>query len=100
MKANIITLSDCKQHLNIDACYLDDDNYIVSLLLAATDAAEIHLRRKLRGDNINPSILQGIMFLVANWYRNRENVSTVSANDIPFTFKYLMDLNKSYKKTY
>ena len=98
---NLIALDELKQHLNIDACYIDDDQYLVTLLYAAVDAAEIHLRRKL-GDceNINPSILQGIKFLVAHWYRNRENVSGIAANDIPYTFRYLMDLNRSYKKTY
>ena len=98
---NLIALDDLKKHLNIDINYIDDDSYLVSLLDAAVDAADIHLRRKLMGcDNVTPSILQGIKFLIAHWYRNRENVSIVSANDIPYTFKYLMDLNRSYKRTY
>ena len=99
MTNNIIALDELKQHLNIDMCFLDDDSYIISLLFAATDAAEKHLRRQLR-DHENPSILQGIKFLIAHWYRNRENVSNINVQEIPFTFKYLMDLNRSYKYTY
>jgi len=99
MYDNIIALDDLKQHLNIDKCYLDDDSYIISLLYAAVDATQLHLRRKLM-DNERPSVLQGIKFLVGHWYRNRENVSTLSANNIPFTYRYLMDLNRSYKCTY
>jgi len=82
-----------------DIGYLDDDSYIVSLLFAAVDATEIHLRRKL-GDSERPSILQGIKFLVAHWYRTRENVSAISTTEIPKTFQYLMDLNRSYADTY
>ena len=100
MTDNTIALDELKQHLNIDRCYLEDDSYIISLLFAAQDAAEKHLRRQMDGDNIPPSILQGIKFLVAHWYRNRENVSNINANNIPHTFKYLMDLNRSYSNTY
>jgi uncharacterized phage protein (predicted DNA packaging) len=99
MRNNLIALDEMKQHLNIDKCYDVDDQYIINLLYAAVDATEKHLRRKLM-EVESPSILQGIKFLVAHWYINRENVSTFGANDIPFTFKYLMDLNRSYKKTY
>jgi len=100
MKKNILALDEIKKHLNIDECYLDDDSYIISLLYAAQDAAEIHLRRKLKDNNERPSILQGIKFLIGHWYRTRENVSNITVNEIPYTFKYLMDLNRSYKKTY
>ena len=99
MTDNIIALDELKDHLQIDRCYLDDDSYIISLLFAAVDATEIHLRRKL-GDSERPSILQGIKFLVAHWYRTRENVSNINVHDIPCTFKYLMDLNRSYADTY
>jgi uncharacterized phage protein (predicted DNA packaging) len=99
--SNIIALDELKEHLNIDRCYIEDDAYIISLLDAAVDAAEIHLRKKLRDtEYIRPSILQGVKFLVAHWYRNRENVSTISTSEIPYTFEYLMNLNRSYKNTY
>lgn len=96
-----VTVSDAKKHILVDEYFTDDDTYILSLIKSAEDAVSKRIDRNLSDTLIDgelpDSIRQSILLLVGNWYANREPVSFGSANEIPYTFEYLNNLNKRYE---
>lgn len=90
-----------KKHLNIDESFIDDDEYIKALCLAAENAVENHLQRPLseitneRG-KLPPAVKHAILLLVGHFYANRESVSFASASEIPLAYQYLLQPYKSY----
>lgn len=96
-----ITVEDAKKQILVDDYYHDDDTYISDLIKAAEEAVSLRIDRNLSDTLIDgelpSSIRQSILLLVGNWYANREPVSFGSANEIPYTFEYLNNLNKRYE---
>lgn len=97
-----LDLDTIKKHLNIDIDYKEDDNYLLMLADVAENAVAIHIDNDLRKledcDGKLPSALQhALLLLIANYYNNRESVTNVSANNIPFSFNYLIDLFRNYE---
>lgn len=97
-------LATVKKHLLIDDSYKDDDLYILDLITAAEDAVSVNLNIRLdevAKDNMLPSaISQAILFLIGNFYANREPVAYTSAVSVPNTFDYLISLYKDYNKVF
>ncbi|MDR2835717.1 MAG: head-tail connector protein [Bacteroidales bacterium] len=95
-----INLDQAKKHLNVDSDYTDDDNYIESLINSCEDAVEKHINIKFEDIEIDgglPYALQhAILLLIENYYANRESVAFASANKIPNSYDYLLDLFKKY----
>ncbi len=96
-----ITLSQAKKQLQIDEDFVDDDNYIISLIQVAEDAIaknlDMPLQEILVGGTLPPTIIQSVLLLVANLYANREPVAYSSAVKVPYTIEYLVDL---YRRQY
>ena len=90
-----------KKHLNIDETWVEDDEYIKALCLAAENAVENHIARPLseivdeRG-RLPSSVRHAILLLVGHFYANRESVSFASASVIPLAYEYLLQPYKSY----
>ncbi len=90
-----------KKHLNVDESFLDDDEYIKALCLAAETAVENHIARPLseivdeRG-KLPAAVKHAILLLVGHLYANRESVSFASASVIPLAYEYLLQPYKSY----
>ena len=99
-----VTLSHAKKHLNIDADFKEDDNYIVGLLVAAEKAVERHIDNKLslytdaHGELEQP-LKAAILLLVGNLYANREPVGYSTAIEVPLSYNYLLDLYKNYSNS-
>ncbi len=98
-----ITLDEIKQHLNIEQDFKEDDNYINQLQEAATDAIELNcdvVLSNLEDEEgyLPPALKQAILILIANFYNNRESVTSAAANNIPYSLQYLVDLYKDYSK--
>ena len=100
-----LSLETIKNHLNIDATFTDDDNYIQHLGEVAELAVERHIDRKLselcvdggEGELILPSpITHAMLLLIGNLYANREPVSYASTMQIPLSYDYLLSLYKNY----
>jgi uncharacterized phage protein (predicted DNA packaging) len=95
-----VTLEEAKKHLNIDDSFKDDDSYINSLILVAEDAIEkntdIALNEQMEGDKLPPSVIHSILLLVGNLYANREATTYSSISDVPYSFKYLVNLNRNF----
>ena len=96
-----VTLEEAKKHLNIDDSFKDDDSYINSLILVAEDAIEkntdIALNEQLEGCKLPPSVIHSILLLVGNLYANREATTYSCISDVPYSFKYLVNLNRNFQ---
>ena len=102
-----VTLSQVKQHINIDETYNGDDDYIIQLIHAAEDAVVKrlnvkHLSRLVDSNTggLPGSVSQSILLLVGNWYQNREPIAMGNAVKIPYTLDFLFDLNKNYNSPF
>lgn len=95
-----ITLKEAKKHLNIDDYFAEDDNYIISLIKVAEEAVSKRIDRdfeKILVDGELPeTVRHAVLLLIGNWYQNREPISFTSATPMPYTFDFLVDLNKHY----
>lgn len=96
-----ITLTEAKNHINVDFDFHEDDNYIMGLIKAAEEAVSLRIDRKLSDtlidEQLPDSIRHAVLLLMANWYANREPIALTSANPMPYTFDFLADLNKHYE---
>lgn len=95
-----ITLKNAKKHLNIDDSFTEDDNYITSLIMVAEDAVakneNITLQDIVEDGQLPSSIIHSILLLVGNLYNNREATSYSVASEVPYTYKYLINLNRNF----
>lgn len=95
-----VTLNEAKKHLNIDTDFVDDDLYIISLIQVAEDAVQkntdIVLADQIEGGILPPSLKHSILLLVGNLYNNREATSYSIPKEVPFAYKYLVNLNRNF----
>ncbi|MDO5116192.1 MAG: head-tail connector protein [Synergistaceae bacterium] len=100
--AELITLSEAKQHLRV--LFDDDDTYITSLITAAIQYAEYYQNRVYLAkpdENIQPEEMPMLekcacLLLIAHWYENRCAVSSEkAAREIPLGVKPLLDLRRN-----
>lgn len=95
-----ITLKNAKKHLNIDDSFTEDDDYITSLIKVAEDAVakneNIALKDMVEDGELPSSIIHSILLLVGNLYNNREATSYSTVSEVPYTYKYLINLNRNF----
>lgn len=96
-----LDLDIIKKHLNLDDDFVADDEYLKQLAEVAENAVSIHIDRDFleledEEGNLPPALQHALLLLIANYYNNRESVTNVSANNIPFSYNYLLDLFKNY----
>lgn len=95
------TLSQAKQHLNIDQDFKDDDQLIISYIQMSEDAIAKYLDRNLEDclkfGKLEPSIQSAILLMIGNLYANREAVSfSKSPTELPYSIKFLVMLNRRF----
>lgn len=95
-----MTLNEVKKHLNIDESFTEDDNYITDLIKVAEDAVakneNIALNDMIEDGELPPSIKHSILLLVGNLYNNREATSYSVPSEVPYAYKYLVNLNRNF----
>lgn len=96
-----ITLDEAKKHLNIDKSFTDDDQYITSLIKVAEDAVsknmDVALSEMTESDGkLSPSVIQSILLLIGNLYNSREAATYSTVSEVPYAFKYLVNLNRHF----
>lgn len=95
-----ITLNTIKKHLNIDDSFTEDDNYITSLIKVAEDAVakneNIALKDIEEDGELPSSVAHSILLLVGYLYNNREATSYSVPNEVPYAYKYLVNLNRNF----
>ena len=96
-------LAFIKKHLNIDSGFTADDDYLLFLDQVAQGTIEAHI--DLTYDELTQKygevplpILQAELLYVGNLYNSRESITFATANEIPFTYDYLLALFKDYSK--
>ena len=105
-----LTVDDIKKHLNIDAEFLDDDQYLRSLGDVAEQIIAQHLEDKLddiaedNGGTLPAPILHACLLLIGNLYMSRESVTFSSVSEIPMSFgeniyQYLLSPYINYKQS-
>lgn len=96
-----IQLDLAKKHLNIEDDFIEDDEYILSLIEVAESAVRVHINEDFadiaekNGGVLPPPILQAALLMIGNLYMNREPIGTKS-QALPFNYQYLIDLYRNY----
>ena len=98
-----LTLEQTKKHLNLEADYIDDDDYITSLMQVAEAAVELHINQKLidvaaiNGGVLPLRLMHAMLLMVGNLYANREIVSFATKTlEIPFNYRCLLNFYQNY----
>lgn len=95
-----MTLNEVKKHLNIDESFTEDDNYITDLIKVAEDAVakneNIALNDMIEDGELPPSVKHSILLLIGNLYNNREATSYSVPSEVPYAYKYLVNLNRNF----
>lgn len=95
-----IPLSDAKRHLNIEPEFQDDDQLIIAYIQMAEDAIEHYLNRDLkecmRFGQLLPSVKAAILLQIGILYANREGVTFGKPVEVPYTIKFLVNLNRKF----
>ena len=97
-----LKLYQVKKHLNINEDFRDDDEYLMQLAEVAetivSRSIDAHLSGLEDGNGEIPApLLQAILFMVGNYYANRESVAFAASSEVPKTFGYIIDLYRDYK---
>ena len=128
MRTKELTIDLVKKHLNLDPEYTADDMYLYQLILAVQNSILkkcnlplrlgntnqcIYYNKQLEKCNMNetcvcsewasskkfePALIQAMLLLIGNLYANREPVTGLNANKIPYTFDYLLESYVNYGK--
>ena len=97
-----LALADIKKHLNIDAAFTDDDDYLTSLGTAAEDVVSKYIDYPLSQlQDASGDIPRALKFAMLLWigtiYSVRESISTSSMTTVPHSLELLCDLYRDYK---
>ena len=96
-----IQLDLAKKHLNIEDDFIEDDEYILSLIEVAESAVRVHINEDFasiaekNGGVLPPPILQATLLMIGNLYQNREIIGSKNIA-LPYNYQYLIDLYRNY----
>lgn len=96
-----LDLTTIKTHLNIDASFTDDDEYITSLGNAAEDVVAQYINRDLcdledANKKIPQSLIQAMLLWIGTQYCVRESVTSSVMTPVSHSFDLLCDLYRKY----
>jgi hypothetical protein len=91
----VLTIPEIKMHCRIEADQTVEDTYLAQLEMAARIHAENYLRYSIDA-TVGENIKQALLFLIADWYRNRELMRDGRLTDAPIAFKALLSLERDY----
>ena len=98
----IVTLSEAKKHLNIESTFLEDDEYVTSLILLSENLIEKDIRKTIASiqllEGSVPAVLKhASKMLIGNFYTNREDIIVgTQMVKVPLSYKYLVSKYKIY----
>lgn len=93
-----ITLEQVKQHLNLDAGFTADDNYLLSLIEVAKEAVNWQLDNpSIEEEETTPAtIIHAALLLIGELYNHREITTATNANALPKAYDYLLSIHRRY----
>ena len=91
------SLDDIKKHLNIDSNFMDDDMYLLHLAQMAKEIVERDIdcpleEFKNQAGMTEHGLRHAMLLLIGNMYANRESIAYGSAVEIPYGYKYIINL--------
>lgn len=95
-----IDLDTAKKHLNIEPTFVEDDEYILSLIDVAEQAVRVHTNEDFatladnNGGCLPAPIQQAILLMVGHLYQNREPVA--KGSELPLSYTYLIRLYQNW----
>ena len=96
----VLSVEQCKKHLNIDPDFKEDDNYIMSLVEVAEEIVQRHIGHRFEDilvDGQLPMALQhAMLLLIGQFYANRESVTFGSPSELPLSYNYILQLFENY----
>ena len=97
----LVNLELIKKHLNIDADYTEDDEYLQYLYGVAESIVEKHIDKQLEDiiaeqGEIPKPLVHCILLLIGNFYDNRESIAFGTPTEIPMTLQYLLQSYRDY----
>lgn len=102
-----VTISQAKDHLNIDKNFNSDDDYILHLIRSAEDAIAKRLNVKSitylidrKTGGLPDSIIHSILLLIGDWYASRETFAFQNIGKLPYSFDFLCNLNRNYQEPF
>jgi len=94
-RAPILSLDLIKQQCHIELDQTDDDDYLEQLEMGARLYTERYLRYQI-DVTVGENIKQGMLILIADWYRNRELMRDGRWVAAPIAFQALMSMERDY----
>ena len=97
-----LTLDLIKKHLNMNADYTAEDDYLTMLGGAVEEVVGKHIDDDLptlaknNNDQLPLPLVQACLLLLGTYYSNRENVAYTNAVEVPMSYTYLLDLYRNY----
>ena len=98
----LLDLEKIKKHLNIDADFTEDDEYIEFLENVAEDLVQKHIDKKFEDiiaeeGAIPNALLHAILLFIGNMYDNRESVAFANPSEVPQSLTYILNMYRDYK---
>lgn len=99
----LLELDRIKKHLNIDADFTEDDEYIEFLESVAEDLVQKHIDKKfddiIAEEGALPNaLLHAILLFIGNMYDNRESVAFANPSEVPQSLTYILNMYRDYEK--
>ena len=97
-----LDLNLIKKHLNMNADYTAEDDYLTMLGGAVEEVVAKHIDDDLEtlaknnNDQLPLPLAQACLLLLGTYYSNRENVAYTNSVEVPMSYTYLLDLYKNY----
>lgn len=100
----LVDLNKIKKHLNIDAEFTEDDEYLTFLEGVAEDLVQKHIditfeKLEAQEGEIPSPLLSAILLFIGNMYDNRESVAYTSVTELPMSLKYILEMYRSYERS-
>ena len=98
----LLELDRIKKHLNIDADFTDDDEYIEFLESVSEDLVQKHIDKKfddiIAEEGALPNaLLHAILLFIGNMYDNRESVAYANPSEVPQSLTYILNMYRDYE---
>ncbi|ETO44534.1 head-tail connector protein [Morganella sp. EGD-HP17] len=85
-----ISLNEIKQHCRLDESFTLDDDLLTGYAAAALEVCQRHIGKRFdEGLAFTPAVKVGCLMYIGMLYENRETVSELKLNEVPFALKSL-----------
>lgn len=98
-----LDLKLCKKQIELEGCYVDDDDFVLYLMDLAEERVAKELCVKVEdlatiggGEVISPTLVHAMMLYVATYFKEKENTTSANTKEFPDGSKALIALDRDY----